>query len=259
MNDVHDLLDAQMGTPPPAGIDLDAIVQRERRRLRVRQAGVGVSFAAVAGAAALLATTLVGGSSHRPDAAGPPPGTTVSGGSSSAVTANAREDEASRLSTVLQGLLHDAMPGAQFSRNPMSTALDEPNAGPLLFADAGTYFVAMAEVTDSAGVSNVIVRVGETNDALVQNSGCIPDPPPGDIELTCHKTSLGADGFQVNMTTKRGAFLRDLAEVVRPGDNVVDVEIANSVHYYKAERPTLNLTMAQLTALAKNPQLATKD
>jgi hypothetical protein len=158
---------------------------------------------------------------------------------------------------VLQGLLLAALPGAQFSRSPLDTALDEPTDGPLLFSDIGAYYVAMAKVSDAAGVSNIIVRVGRTDDALVQNSGCLTDPPPKDIVLTCHRTSLGAEGYQVNMTTKRGAFLRDLAEVVRPGNEVVDVEIANSVHYYKAERPTLNLTMDQLTALAKNPQLAT--
>jgi hypothetical protein len=115
----------------------------------------------------------------------------------------------------------------------------------------------MAKITDSAGVSNIIVRVGQTNDALVQNSGCIPDPPPRDIVLTCHKSALDGDAFQVNMTTTRGAFQRDLAEVVRHADNVVDVEIANSVDYYKSERPTLNLSMDQLTALANNPDLAT--
>jgi hypothetical protein len=271
MTDVRSQLDEQMGTPPPATIDLDAVILGQRRRTRLRQAGVGVSIAALASAAALLATALVGGSSGRqPDGspAGAPSGNPASppAGSAPAVSpapvsstapaSGARQADAARLSTILQRLMHEALPDAQFERSPIETAPAETTTAPLVFVDAGTYFIAMAKITDAAGVSNIIVRIGKTDDGFVHADGCLTDPPPEDLALTCHPTPLSGGSVLVQMKTSRGAWLRDVAEIVRPGGQVVDVEIANSVHGYQAERPTLNLTLAQLAALAQEPQFA---
>jgi hypothetical protein len=261
MNDIRDLLDREIGDPPPTSLNIDAIIMRQRRRTWLRQIGLGASVAALAAGSVLLATTLTGADSRSggaPAGGGPrvTPHRTFSAHSTSS---SGRSTEAQRVGTVLAGLMHQALPDAAFSASPILAELGEHKAGPLVFVPGqGDYLIAAAKITDTAGTASLVVRVGKTHDAYVQNRGCIPDPPPLDLKLSCHTTHTSGGALIVKQTSSRGAYKRDVVEVLRPGGNVVDVELANGARGYTAQRPSLNLTLAQLTALAENPELAVR-
>src|SRR5512138_2655107 len=54
----QELLDGQMGTPPPSTIDVDTVIRRQRRRVRYQRSGLVVSVAAMSVAIAAILTML---------------------------------------------------------------------------------------------------------------------------------------------------------------------------------------------------------
>jgi hypothetical protein len=220
---------------------------------------VGVSIAAVCAAAALVATTVTGASSSSSGApaAGQRHANQPRVNQPVNASTSGRTAEAQRLTTVLTGLMHDALPGARFSTSPIPAQLGEPAAGALEFADADTFFVAAATVTDTAGIENVLVTVGQPNDELHLERDCTNDPPPQDMNVQCHMEQAAGGALVQVLHTWRGAYQRDLVEILRADGNSVTVELMNTIHPYHAQRAGLNLSIDQLAALAKNPQLAT--
>jgi hypothetical protein len=54
----QELLDGQMGTPPPSTIDVDTVIRRQRRRVRYQRSGLVVSVVAMSLAVAAILTML---------------------------------------------------------------------------------------------------------------------------------------------------------------------------------------------------------
>src|SRR5512139_2730007 len=110
----RDLLNREIGTPPPSTIDIDALIVRQRRYVRLRQAGIGLSTAAMtlAVAAVLVLVPRAGVTPGSPDVAGSPTKTAIQ------PLPDPRKAEAARLTSALEGLIRQAMPDATFAEAP---------------------------------------------------------------------------------------------------------------------------------------------
>jgi hypothetical protein len=235
-----------MGTPPPSTVNVDAVIARQRRWGRLRQAGLvgGVSLMTLA--IALVLTTLRG--SGDPNLAPP--------GASPSPTLPSREQEAARLTDALRQLLTTALPGAQFVA-PESTENPPPEA--LVFVDQGTYFLATAWIKDPTGYSTITVAVGKEETQFRSERACSSDPAPMDMNVNCEVVP-GPDGptETISNSSKFDGYKFHAAEIIRADDNAVHVVIMNRTDEQPdVFRPTPHLTLEQTIALAQAPELAT--
>jgi hypothetical protein len=255
----QELLDEQMGTPPPSTVDIDAVIVRQRRRVRYRHTGLTLSAGAVTVAVALVLTMVPRAGTARPLTAGAPPVKPAStpaaspGGGKAATSP--RDREAARLSGVLQQVMASTLPSSTFL--PYSRS-DEPTPRPLVFVDRGDYFSTNAAIKDSSGRGSIRLSIGRESDSMRLNNGCGDDPPPRDVKVQC-KTEPGPGGATVMiLSTERGNYKRHLVEILRSDGNSVEVEVSNGAGApLVAQRPGTPLTTAQLIKIAENPDLAT--
>jgi hypothetical protein len=246
----QDLVDGEMGTPPPSTVDVDAIIVRQRRAGRLRRAGLAASVGAMTLAVALVLIALrPGGPSGQ---VGGPPSPTPS--------LSPREQEAARLTATLQQLLTQALPGAEFlAPGPDDFAKTSPTE-PLVFVDEGDYFLAAAQIRDADGIGAIRVTVGKEDTLLRREGDCGSDPPPQDMTIVCEVAPL-ADGSKLmtrNNSSKYTDYIFFGGEILRPDGNAVAVVIRNNGDpNSEVYRATPHLTLDQTVALAQSPELAT--
>lgn len=247
MTSNQDLIDQEMGTLPPSTVDVDAVIARQRRRVRVRQAGtVAAAVAVLAGFATVPAVL--------PRWAAPrhPAGPATSAAPGPSPTKSVRERETDRLTTVLKALLAADLPRAQFG--PQSRV----GTDPLVFLDQGPDFATAASVTDSAGTGLVYVSVGKEDTYLREHGACYSDPKPLDVQVFDCAVQSTVDGPIMTITMKSGHYTRYYAELMRTDGNSVCVDVANgTAGPPDAQRAEPPLTKEQVIALAENPDLAT--
>jgi hypothetical protein len=121
---MHQLFDEVIGTPPPATVDLPALVRRDRRTRRARLAGLGVTGVAAAGlAVALLAdgTTPAG----TPPVARPPG--PVAADNRFVLKSDTQldaETSAKQLAAAIDTAVRKAVPDATWQQGPAVTVMD---------------------------------------------------------------------------------------------------------------------------------------
>jgi hypothetical protein len=246
----QDLLDGEMGTPPPSAVNVDSVIARQRRWTRLRQAGLIGSVSLMTLAVALVLTTFRGSGDPNlaPPGAGPTP------------TLSPREQEAARLSEALRQLLTQALPGAEFLDPEPDTYAEHPPTEALVFVDQDTYFLAGARLRDADGISTIVVAVGKEDTQFRSVRACSTDPAPRDMNVNCEVVS-GTDGSiteTISNSSKFDGYKFHAAEIIRTDDNAVHVIIMNrSAEQPDVFRPTPHLTLDQTIALAQAPELAT--
>jgi hypothetical protein len=247
----QDLLDVEMGTPPPSTVDVDAVIARQRRWSRLRQAGLIGGVSVMTLAVALVLTTLRG--SGDPNLA--PPGA----GSPPTATLSPREQEAARLSEVLRELLTAALPDAEFLDPTPDPFAEKPPEQALVFVDQGTHFLAGARIRDAEGIGTISVAVGREDTQFRSERACSTDPAPQDMNVNCEVVP-GPEGptETISNSSKYDGYKFHAAELIRADDNAVHVIIMNrSSDQPDVFRPTPHLTLEQTIALARAPELAT--
>jgi hypothetical protein len=244
----QDLLDGEMGTPPPSTVNVDAVIARQRRWTRLRQAGLIGSVSLMTLAVALVLTTFRG--SGDPNLAPP--------GAEPTPTLSAREQEAARLSEALRQLLTQALPGAEFLDPEPDAYAEHPPEQALVFVDQGSYFLAGAQIRDADGISNLTVAVGKEDTQFRNERACSTDPAPLDMNVNCEVVP-GPDGAMtetISNSSKFDGYKFHAAEIIRADDNAVHVIITNRSGQ-DVYRPEPHLTFQQTIALAQAPELAT--
>lgn len=256
----QDLLDDEVGMPPPSGVDIDAVIARQQRRVRFQQLGLAATAGAIAVAVAVVFVSLPrAGGASKVGAAAPPPAAVAQ-----APAVSAHDQEAARLSVELQQIMASTVPDAHFLALPFSS----PPTPALTFAhqsNGGEYYAATAEIKDPAGAGSITVDVGREDTQFRKDGACSTDRDPRDAKVTC-QTLPGPDGAKVEVVTvtigKKG-FEHFRVEIIRADGNGVSVDVSNGVVNpngtagYVGQRPTPSLTLAQVTAVAENPNLAT--
>jgi hypothetical protein len=248
MNPNRELLDREIGPPPPFPLSIDTLIVRQRRRARLRRAGFGgIAAAAVTAVLVLL-----------PGALGPQPDhQTQASPSPTATVPDLRATEAARLTGALRQLVSQALPGATLARTPAA------QSEPLVFADHGTHFAASAVVTDPAGTGTLRVSSGKEQTQFRDERACMQGPYPQDVVFDCNVIP-GPDGSIImRLTTDIGTeqFRRFLVEIIKADGSAVSVEVSNGVSEndqpYRGRRPQPLLTMDQAVAWVQEPSLAT--
>jgi len=264
----RDLLDREIGTLPPVTIDVDTLITRQRRLVRLRQAGfggvvvavvvlvVGTVFAFLPGAGGMRWDIDVGASPSREAV----PTSSPSAGQASPTS---RAAEAARLTAALQQLVSQALPGATLSKAPAPRQGELP-ADPLVFVDHGTHFSAAAVVTDAQGTGTITVSVGKEDSQFRSERACSSDPAPLDVKYICEVNPApdGASMLQSSSEIGTDNYVRFYLELIRADNNAVSIDVSNGVldgggDPYHAQRPTPLLTMSQASNLIQDPTLAT--
>jgi hypothetical protein len=262
MTEYQQVLDREMGTPPPSTVDVDRIIRRQRRRTRLRDLGIAGSAGAAALTMAVIYTMLQGNAPPR-DAGTPPaePGATASArttgpgpvGTSSPGQPVTPTDPAviAPLADVLRQQLRDAIPGVQF------VAFDSgrPSEFALVFRPGGIGHSASARLQDAAGSATFLIEAGRgdiTSPADVQCSG---DPKPLDIdEVNCEVVDGPSGARLMVLTVENKGFSRYVLELVRTDGAGLRIEMSTAAASMVDEgpplRPTMPLTKAQVTELA---------
>jgi hypothetical protein len=246
MTSNQDLLDGEMGTPPPSTVNVDTVIARQRRWARLRQAGLIGGVGVMTLAVALVLTTFRGSGdpNHAPPGANP------------TQTLSPREQEATRLSAALRQLLTQALPGAEFLDPEPDSYVKNPPTEALVFVDQETYFYAAAQIRDADGISTIMVAVGKEDTQFRSERACSTDPAPRDMNVSCEVVP-GPDGPTevVSNSSKFDGYKFHAAEIIRADDNAVHVVITNRSGE-DVFRPTPHLTLDQTIALAHAPELA---
>lgn len=249
----RELLDREIGALPPSTIDIDALIVGQRRRARLRKAGLGgvvMAMVLAVGAVLVLLPRSGGMQWDRQVAASASP------------SPDARQAEAARLSAALRQLVSQAFPGATLGKVP-PTMLSEKPGEPLVFVDRGTHFEAAAVVTDAQGVGTIRVTVGKEDSQFRTDRACMTDPAPLDVKFGCEVVDAPGGEKIMRITAEIGFenYRRYLVEIIRADDNAVSIEVSNGVldrdQPYRGQRPQPLLTLDQATAMVQEPSLAT--
>jgi hypothetical protein len=250
----RDLLDGEMGTPPPSTVDVDAIIVRQRLQTRLRQAGLIGAVGAMTLAIVLVLTVLRPGGAPPSEVGGPP------APASPTQSLTPRQQEAARLTDALTHRLTQLLPDAEFLPPEWAAFAEKPPTEPLVFVDQGAYFYAAARIQDSAGIGVITVSVGKEDTQFRSERECSQDPPPQDMNVDCDVVP-GPDGAQietVNNSSKVSDYEFFAAEIIRADDYAVRVMVTNqSDEAQETFRPTPPLTFEQTLALAQSSELAT--
>jgi len=287
MNEYRDMFDAAIGTVPPSTVDIDEIVRRSRRTVRIRRGLLG------GGSVVAVTALVIGGAAVLTAPRGGVDGATI--GVSAASTANPSASAtgvaglqdhvrvAERLSTVLGAAVHGLVPQAVATANGTGTAtrplefsyVNVPHFGESRYSDPHSSgpvpaqsefpYVAGADLRDAGGTGSLSVEVWPTSPTTL--ASC----PPGEVpsEETDCQQSTGPHGETVVRTTStvlgglRGhsTSVRYRVAVTRTdGTAVVAIannwgQIVDTEKVADARRTTPPLTMDQLTTLALDPGL----
>ncbi|WP_412539492.1 hypothetical protein R8Z50_27100 [Longispora sp. K20-0274] len=287
--------DEAIGTPPPAAVDLEALIVRGRRDQRLRTWGVagGLAVAVLAGT---VGVGVWAGADGRPAPAGPgtfaaqPTGTTTPRPAWSpkevpVITPGPdgkyptpppptgtpmNQAQADQLTVILKGAVAQAAPGMRVTGTSMKGAA----YGSLAFMTGGTKDAsASGDLTDAAGPGGVLVVLERGSDAPTRcpevdgygdryRTGCVESTGPnGESVLAMTYDDPAGDGLHWANHGKEYEVL-----VVRPGGGVVTAWALNvsferlgqhqgAKTEFDATRATPPLTMEQLKAIALTPGL----
>ncbi|MEU4252664.1 hypothetical protein AB0F15_35190 [Amycolatopsis sp. NPDC026612] len=279
----RDQFDAAIGPVPPSTVDFEAVLDRERRRARVRRvanpwtaAGAGVAAVAT-GAVLVLAPGDPGRSVVAPGAAGAPPSSADTCGTGPQPTgAPLREKAAvvaSRLTTVLTDAVRQRVAaGTTLGPHPEGEYPKGTQHGPLGFyhvfsamvphdgacSGGEDYFMAAAstsEKTDKGNIWAIVTRLG--GNATPQTE-C--GPPPERTEGSCHRRTgpHGETVVELTFTLPHGPTVNQV-DVTKPDGTGVIVEAQNvagdAKHGGEPDMPSPPLGLAQLGEVALDPGL----
>jgi hypothetical protein len=235
-------------------VDVDAIIVRQRRQTRLRQAGLIGVVGALTLAIALVLTVLRPGGASPSEVGGPP------APASPTASLTPQQQEAARLTDALTHLLTQALPAAESLPPEWAAFTAKPPTEPLVFVDQGAYFYAAARVRDSAGIGVITVSVGKEDTQFRSERQCSQDPPPQDMNVDCDVIP-GPDGAEietVNNSSKFSDYEFFAAEIIRTDGYAVRVLVTNqSDEAQETFRPTPPLTFEQTLTLAQSSELAT--
>lgn len=256
MSTQRDLLDREIGTPPPSTIDIDSLIASQRRRGRLHTAALGgVVMVLVLAIGAVLVFLQGPGRMEWDRNVGASPSPTARPGS--------RPEEAARLTGALQHLMFPLMAAnASLARAPENVFGQQPGE-PLVFVDYGTHFAAAAVITDGAGTGTITVTVGKEETQFRADGQCMTDPAPLDVRYDCEvlPSMGGANILKASSRIGEDNYQRFYVEIIRADGNAVSVDVTNGVlrdnEPYRAQRPEPLLTMNQALALVQEPSLVT--
>ncbi|MGY0233866.1 hypothetical protein [Longispora urticae] len=286
--------DDAIGAPPPAAVDLEALIVRGRRgqRLRVWGAAGGLAVAVLAGTIGVgvlvdggpapagqgtFATQPTGTATPRPAWSPKEPPLTSAGPDGHMPTppppsgTPMTQAQADQLTTVLRAAVAAAAPGTQIT----GTSMKGPDYGALAFMTGGTKDAsASGDLADAAGTGGFLIVLDRGEDAPTRCSevsgygdhryrtGCVESTGPnGESVLAMTYDDPAGDGLHWANGGKEFEVL-----VVRPGGGVVTAWAMNvswnrvlqhqgAKTEFDATRATPPLTLDQLKAIALAPGL----
>ncbi|MEU5261296.1 hypothetical protein [Amycolatopsis sp. NPDC021455] len=275
--------DAAIGVVPPSTVDVDAVLDRERRRARVRRvanpwtaACAGVA-AVAAGAVLVLAPGDPGPSFVQPGASAPPPSSDACRLAARPTTAPLREKAnvvADRLTTVLTDAVRQRVAaGTTLGVHTLGQYPKGTQHGPLVFfhvfsalvpQDGGVcsggedYFMAAASTTEKAHKGNVWAVVGRLGGNASPATEC--GPAPADTQGSCHRRTgpHGETIVEETFTIADGPTVNRV-NVAKPDGTGVIVEAQNTARDAKLgdapDMPSPPLSLGQLAEVALDPGL----
>ncbi|MEV4056506.1 hypothetical protein AB0J55_35325 [Amycolatopsis sp. NPDC049688] len=278
-----DQFDVAIGVVPPSTVDVEAVLDRERRRARVRRVAnpwtaVGAGVAAVAvGAVFVLAPGDPGPAVVTPGAAPPPPSADACKNAPRPTTAPLREKAsvvADRLSTVLTDAVRQRVAaGTTLGVHPMGQYPKGTQHGPLAFfhvfsafvshedgecSGGEDYFMAAASTSEKAHKGNVWAIVTRLGGNAGPATEC--QPAPQDTQGSCHRrTGPHGETIVEERLVMPGGPTVDRVNVTKPDGTGVIVEAQNTARDAKLgdapDMPAPPLSPAQLAEVALDPGL----
>jgi hypothetical protein len=226
-----------VGKIPPTSIDVDQIIGRQRRLIRLRRVGVLVAAAVAVGAITIGAVAATG----RPDAQLPVAPTPSVPAVPTPPPPQQQGKAFTRLDTAIFEAIDRVAPGLRWIswNSGITTRGYEPNG-----------WMGQGEVRSDAGTGELVVQfsppdwgeVGPCTGDLVKN-GCVMTTGPGGEKIMTFSTRNPANGKHRPLTLTHSMFMQ------RPDGRVLIVDI----HGADEKSP---LTIAQLTALVLDPAVA---
>ncbi|MCR6489365.1 hypothetical protein M8542_41770 [Amycolatopsis sp. OK19-0408] len=274
--------DAAIGTAPASTVDVEAVLDRERRRARVRRVAnpwtaVGAGVAAVAAGAAFVfapgepAATLVPGNPPSAPPSPDPCGLVMP--QTGAPIPEKADTAANRLSGVLTAAVQQRVAaGTTLQPHAQGEYPKGTPHGPLAFfhvfsaqvrngstcSGGEDYFMAAATTAGPAGKGNVWAIATRLGGNATPATECT-DPPEG-TQGSCDRTT-GPHGETVVALTfsSPGQATVNQVNVVKPDGTGVIVEAENIASSAKQplppDMPSPPLSLAQLTEVALDPGL----
>ncbi|SFW91776.1 hypothetical protein [Amycolatopsis australiensis] len=275
--------DAVMGAVPPSTVDVDAVVDRERRRARVRRVvnpwtAAGAGVAAVVVGAALVFAPADPGRAVMPGSAPPSPSADPCAVNPFPPQTGApipeRPDVAAhRLTGVLTAAVQQRVtPGTRLQPHAQGEYPKGEQHGPLTFyhvfsarvrhertcSGGEDYFMAAATTADGPRKGNVWAIVTRLGGNATPATEC--GPPPEGAQGSCDRTS-GPHGETIvaQTFTSPGEATVNQVDVAKPDGTGVIVEAENVADSAKKrippDMPSPPLSLAQLTEVALDPAL----
>ncbi|OXM63722.1 hypothetical protein [Amycolatopsis vastitatis] len=274
--------DAAIGAVPPSTVDVEAVLDRERRRARVRRvanpwtaAGAGVA-AVAAGAVLVLAPGDPAPSVVQPGAAAPPSSSDPCRLAPRPTTAPLREKAtvvADRLTTVLTDAVRQRVAaGTTLGVHTLGQYPKGTQHPPLAFfhvfsatvakdstcSGGEDYFMAAASTTEKAHKGNVWAVVTRLGGNATPASEC--SPPPERTEGSCHRrTGPHGETIVEETFTMPGGPTVNRVNVTKPDGTGVLVEAQNTARDANQgdapDMPSPPLSLAQLAEVGLDPGL----
>ncbi|MER7333441.1 MULTISPECIES: hypothetical protein [unclassified Micromonospora] len=260
----HQLFDELIGTPPPARVDVPAIVRRERRARATRRLGGSL--------AAVLALALAGGVAavpgQRPGPAPAPPPVAASPDTRFRLvfdTEEAADTTARRLSQELDQALREVAPGATWFWMPDHVGeARKPDGQPPRFTHNGTSDL----VNGASGVSyqgrkgTLGVSIAPDRSSPDGTGFHWPCRLPPDIQEDNRYRRVCAEGATPSggrtksetYTGRRRQSVQHVVTVQLPGNRVLEVSVLNMVGVDESAvpaQPESPLSQEQVTAIAR--------
>lgn len=275
--------DAAIGAVPPSTVDVEAVLDHERRRARVRRvanpwtaAGAGVA-AVAAGAVLVLAPGGPAPSAVQPGGAPPPSAADVCGLDPRPTGAPLEEKTTAvenRLTTVLTDAVRQRVAaGTTLGVHTLGQYPKGTQHGPLAFyhvfsalvqngggmcSGGEDYFMAAASTTEKAHKGNVwaiVTRLGGNAGPATECS-----PAPEDTQGSCRRrTGPHGETIVEETFTMPGGPTVNRVNVTKPDGTGVLVEAQNTAQDAKQgdapDMPSPPLSLAQLAEVALDPGL----
>ncbi|MDX3189239.1 hypothetical protein PV458_12605 [Streptomyces sp. MN03-5084-2B] len=273
--------DAAIGVVPPSTVDVEAVLDRERRRARVHRvanpwtaAGAGVA-AVAAGAVLVLAPGDPAPSLVQPGAA--PPSSSAGCGFDPRPTGAPLKEKtdvvADRLTAVLTAAVQQRVAaGTTLGAHALGQYPKGTQHGPLSFyhvfsapvakdsacSGGEDYFMAAASTTEKTHKGNVWAIVTRLGGMAGPSTEC--GPAPVDTQVSCQRrTGPHGETIVEETLTTPGAGTANRVNVVKPDGTGILVEAQNTARDAKQgdapDMPSPPLSLAQLTEVALDPGL----
>lgn len=271
--DKHEF-DEAIGAAPPSGVDVDAIVARQRRVTAIRRVAAPTVVAAAAVVAVTFGVALalpnsggdvapVGGpgtqAATSPPTAAHPTGAPVEPACDTPPDAPAIGDTAARLTIAARAAFQAHAPGVALSES-RGGAWPDGQLGPLQFGHVADptaclfpdgYLIAYATGSDAAGSGDLLVVVQRGG----VDTGCA-DPAAAPEQTYC-RVEQGPGGEVAVVTTlvlSEGSVTHRV-DVTKPDGTSVTAQSSNAPRLQAPTRAAPHLTHEQLVAIALDPAM----